>query len=198
MQVLTVDLRTVRKDQPTNRAYPAGLFPVNPSDWVSFRIRDVPGPPEPIIPPSRFNYPPGLFPGQQGIQPSDWATFKYSPMPAPIVPPPSQGLDEPGKKPCPPAVMSGFTEPPFQAMRRSLAPGPIVIPPSQGLDEPAKRPYPPGLFHGYQGPLLFVGRDPQAPQRTREHLDLVATILNSLIRQGVLRQTGPQDWILDL
>ncbi len=49
---------------------------------------------------------------------------------------------------------------------------------------------PPGLT-----PPL-IDRDPDAPIRTRRHLDRVADILNSLLRQGVIVQTAAKEFVI--
>jgi hypothetical protein len=42
----------------------------------------------------------------------------------------------------------------------------------------------------------FVPRDPEAPRRTREHLDVVAMMLNSFLRQGLIARTGKEDFVI--
>ncbi len=67
----------------------------------------------------------------------------------------------------------------FPAPTLPSAPPVIVLPPLPGAAV---------------GSTLRVQKDPEAKQRTRLHMDIVADILNSLIRQGVLLNTGVQQW----
>lgn len=66
------------------------------------------------------------------------------------------------------------------------------------IADPNSPPNPPLPPRDVGNLLTLLARDPNIPPRLRRFTDQVTGILNSMIRQGVVVQTGPLEWALSL
>ena len=74
---------------------------------------------------------------------------------------------------------------------------PIAAPTDPGARPPPPAP-PPGPGVGRSHNVTLIQRDPTQQQPLRRNTEIMATIINSLVGQGLLVQTGPGTWTIPL
>jgi hypothetical protein len=126
--------------------------------------------------------------------------FKGGPLKGPWAKRPTPGSSNPAlpvPPPPPPIIVPQAYAPPFHGgpMAGPWRVGPF-IPPAPVPTPPLVPPPPPAAPVAL--PLFDIDAGKDVGPRLRRHTQKLAAVLNSLIRQGILSQTGDVDWTLDV